>query len=216
MDMKRSIDQLKEHCDNDNFIFRILTWVYLIYLAAVAALGLWLAFRPAAEFSLVLTDTGNGVTGYVYYNKDLGVFLETLLEHLIHLDFSRGMLSMNAAGQAKGVWLLGYANGFVLRLMVLAVLWEVAEIFRCMDRKGTPFAERSIRTLRWLRRGGFVLFLGWWLVYILILGLSGWSGSRLLPAGTYFLVTMAISGMLCLSFVFEYGLFLQRESDETL
>ena len=214
--MKQSIDRLKERCDNDNFIFRILTWGYLIYLAAVAALGLWLAFRPAAEFSLVLTDTGNGVTGYVYYNADLGVFLETFLEHLIHLDFSRGVLSMNAAGQAKGVWLLGYANGFVLRLMVLAVLWEIAELFRCMDRQGTPFAERSIRTLRWLRRGGVALILGWWLVYVLILGLSGWSGPWPLPAGVDFLVIMAISGILCLSYVFEYGLSLQRESDETL
>lgn len=196
---------LKARCDSLGLVLRLLFWGCALYLAAMLGVGLWLAGRDAGAFSLRLLNTGSGLAGYGFYSGAAR----------LEVDFARGALDPSALEHPKAVYLAGYFSAWAEKLLWLGALGCVAGLLQKIDRGGSPFVEsgcRAIARIGWLIiTSGFVraafpaVLLG-----LLRVGGSGSVGavwwSRLLAGG----------GVLCLSYIFEYGTALQTEADETL
>ena len=201
-------------CDHFGIVIRIGVWIYLIGTVALAVLGLWLLAQPEEVFVLSLADTGGGLAGYGCASTGLSVVGDSFLEHFATVEFLRGTLNESALDSEKTAYLLGYLDMLVRRASLLLVLWPAARVFRSIDREDTPFTERNVKSL-WV--GGLaVLFTGllWKFLYAELL-----RAYQIYGGGSHSQMDYVIPvylALLCLSFVFQYGLSLQRESDETL
>ena len=201
-------------CDHFGIVIRIGVWIYLIGTVALAVLGLWLLAQPEEVFVLSLADTGGGLAGYGCASTGLSVVGDSFLEHFATVEFLRGTLNESALDSEKTAYLLGYLDMLVRRASLLLVLWPAARVFRSIDREETPFTERNVKSLL---AGGVAMWVSRWLWDLLYLGLlrTYWIYGGEIHGGSNYELLSGIT-LICLSFVFQYGLSLQRESDETL
>lgn len=208
--MSSSGNVLKARCDATGLVIRMIFWIYAVYLVIMLGIGFYMISRPGNEFSLRLLDTGNGLAGYGFYCGNLEV------------DFARGALSEAALHGEKLIYLTGYFCGFGVKWLYLAVLWQVAGIFKSIDRDTSPFVRQCCRKIfsigvliiaaGFVRNGLFANVLG--IMHVLGISEAGLARSGNSPAWFGYLLAGVI--VICLSYIFEYGMNLQIESDETL
>lgn len=199
-----SRDVVKARCETIGTVLRFLFWAYAVFVAALLALGIWMAIQPADQFSIYLADTGNGIAGYGYWLGGLEV------------DFLRDSLTESAVNSPKWVYLSGFLTGFLRRVLTLAILWNIRNIFKMIDAGGTPFLQMNSRAV--FQAGVLMIADGVIECGVLpmlwsVLGVCG----RVNLGDLYWWKCLLAGGIvICLSYIFEYGTVLQRESDETL
>lgn len=204
MFVNNSKNILKARCDDLGLVLKLIFWGYAIYLAVMLGLGVWLLFQPESAFSINLLDTGNGMAGYGFYNGNLEV------------DFVRNALNSGVVEHPKLVYMAGYLGGCVEKVIILAILWNVAGIFRKITKGDSPFMERSCKAV--FRVGVLTIVSGFIKsgFTATVLGIARYGGGGL-GNSAYWWQRLLIGGILiCLSYIFEYGASLQMESDETL
>ena len=195
---------LKARCDNLGVVIKLIFLVYAIYLIIFLGVGLWMFFQSPGNFEIRLLDTGNGMAGYGFFKGNMEV------------DFARNLLNAKAVESPKIVYLIGYFGGFVMKLITLAILWNIKNIFKRIDEDYSPFIKQCCKSIFSI---GVLIIVSAFVKSVLlstVLGIAGYfSGSGGLASG--FWQGLVIGGIIiCLSYIFEYGMSLQIESDETL
>lgn len=193
---------MKAHCDSIGMALRFLFWGYAVYVAAVAGFGIWMVFQDSACFSVYTAETGNGLLGFAFLNDSFEV------------DFSRNILSADAAAHPKLAYTVGFFGGFVIAVLTLAILWYIRRIFRSIDADETPFLQANTKAI--FRIGVIMIAIS--LVKSCVMPLVcvacgiGAGGTSLVNINSLLIGAIVI----CLSYIFEYGTVLQREADETI
>lgn len=195
---------LKARCEGTGLFVKLVFAGYAIYLAVMLGVGFWMMGQAGSDFYINLLDTGNGLAGYGFFKGGLEV------------DFARDVLNEQALGSPKLVYLIGYLGGFVEKALILAILWNIVQIFPRLNKEESPFQSKNCRSV--FRIGVLVIAIGFVRTGLTptILGIlryaDSWSGAS--AFWWYCLITGAI--IICFSYIFEYGMALQTESDETL
>ncbi|MDO4323671.1 MAG: DUF2975 domain-containing protein [Lachnospiraceae bacterium] len=202
--MNSSKNVLKARCDGTGLFVKLVFWGYAVYLAVMLGIGLWMLGQAGSTFQINLLNTGNGLAGYGFFKGSLEV------------DFARNVLNERAASSPKLVYLIGYLGGCVEKALILAVLWNIVHIFPRLNKEESPFQTKNCRSV--FRIGVLVTVIGFVRTGLIptILGIlryaDVWSGNY--AFWWYCLIIGAI--IICFSYIFEYGMALQTESDETL
>ncbi len=195
---------LKARCDSLGIVLRLIFWAYAIYLLIFLGVGLWMAFQSRGNFQINLLDTGNGVAGYGFFKGGLEV------------DFARNLLNERAIETPKAVYLMGYFGGFAVNLLTLAILWHIKNIFNKINQDDSPFINQCCKSIFAIG----VLIIASAIVKSALtptlLGMSGYLNSSNGTSGGFWYRLITGGIIICLSYIFEYGMSLQIESDETL
>ena len=196
---KRSV---QARCEDIGLVTRAAFWLYGAYVLVLLGVGIWMLTQGADQFSLHVTQTQNGAIGQGFFRN------------MLEIDFSRSSLRADAAQQAKLAYLIGFFTAWIAKVLFCGILYQVRKIFRSIAGKQTPFVAENCRALRYI---GILIIVISVVKQVcpLILMLAGIG-----EGGTGSLIQIdqwLIGGVvLSLSYIFEYGTILQKESDETL
>lgn len=195
---------LKARCDNLGVVIKLIFWIYAIYLIIFLGIGLWMLFQSQGNFEINLLDTGNGIAGYGFFKGNMEV------------DFARNLLNAKAMENPKIVYLTGYFGGFVVKLLTLAILWNIKNIFKRIDADYSPFIKQCCKSIFFIGVLMIVSAVVKSALVSTILSVAGYfNGSGGSASGFWYSLIMG-GIIICLSYIFEYGMSLQIESDETL
>ena len=204
---------MRERCGEIGMACRALFWLSIICLVLLLGCEVWLAlFCPGTNFSLTLTQTPSGMTG----TGTLTGSLEAVLfgYEPLKVYFENGILSEAAQAVPKTVFLIGFAERIVLVIVAIGIFWCLRVIFRNIDRSESPFCGKNVRMIFWIGILVIVYAHVKCLLFPVLYLLAGVGGGNLT------VVNPAAVGLglliISLSYIFEYGVTLQRESDETL
>lgn len=203
MMMYSATGKLRARCASTGLLVRALFWAYALWLVVLFGIGLWMLGQPAGKFTVQLLDVGGKLAGYGFYNGGRA------------FAFARGLLSRDALGAPKAVYLAGYFSGVAVRLVYLAILQQAADIFKSIHREDSPFLQQGCKRI--FRIGVLLIASGVIKSGLLstVLGVMGCYGD-FSDAAAFYGGLLAGGVVICLSYVFEYGMALQAESDETL
>ena len=193
---------VKKRCGEIGMLFRILFWISLLFLAAKVIWAIYIGTMPGSSFRLTLMDAEGLTYGVAFYGAGQ------------RIEFQEGVLSYAAQSSPKLCFMAGMAVYVLLGAVTTWILWLVRRIFRNVEKKETPFEKENSRAVR--RIGLLVVVYS--LIYTLVLPLLclalGLGRAQVsLVDGKMVLVGCLI---VSLSYIFEYGSALQKESDETL
>ncbi len=195
---------LKARCDNLSVVVKLIFWIYVIYLIIFLGIGVWMLFQSQGNFEINLLDTGNGVAGYGFFKGNMEV------------DFTRNLLNEKAMESPKIVYLTGYFGGFVIKLITLAILWNIKNIFKRIDEDYSPFIKQCCKSIFSI---GVLVIVSAVVKSVLVptvLGIAGYFNASSGSASGFWYSLIMGGIIICLSYIFEYGMSLQIESDETL
>lgn len=199
----REKDIMKAHCDEIGVVLTVLFGIGAAAISIYVILGIMTLCHPFGDFSVNLADTGNGMVGLVTVKGGS------------EMEFARNVLNTNALSKPKAAYGIGLFVYVLIDFLVLFILWNLRMIFKNIEKHGTPFMTQNSKAI--FRIGILIMVLCHVksAVLPLLCALFGIGG-----AGTGSIVNLTglfIGGMvICLSYIFEYGTSLQRESDETL
>lgn len=196
---KRSV---QARCEDIGLVARAAFWLYGVYVLALLGVGIWMLTQGADQFSLHVTQTQNGAIGQVFFRN------------MLEIDFSRSSLRADAAQQAKLAYLIGFFTAWIAKVLFCGILYQVRSIFRSIAREQTPFVLKNCQALR--RIGVLIPVISvirQMCPLVLVLCGIGEGGTDSLIQIDQWLIGGVV---LSLSYIFEYGTILQKESDETL
>lgn len=191
---KRSV---QARCEDIGLVMRAAFWLYGVYVLILLGIGIWMLTQSTDQFSMYVTRTQNGILGQAFFRNTLEV------------DFTRASLNTDAVSHVKFAYLIGFFTAWITKVLFCGILYQVRKIFRSIAGEQTPFVAENCRALL------IIVISVVKQVCPLILMLAGIG-----EGGTGSLIQLdqwPIGGVvLSLSYVFEYGTILQKESDETL
>lgn len=196
---KRSV---QARCEDIGLVARAAFWLYGVYVLALLGVGIWMLTQGADQFSLHVTQTQNGAIGQGFFRN------------MLEIDFSRSSLRADAAQQAKLAYLIGFFTAWIAKVLFCGILYQVRSIFRSIAREQTPFVLKNCQALR--RIGVLIPVISvirQMCPLVLVLYGIGEGGTGSLIQIDQWLIGGVV---LSLSYIFEYGTILQKESDETL
>ncbi|NLO84832.1 MAG: DUF2975 domain-containing protein [Clostridiales bacterium] len=195
---------LKARCDHMSVWLKVVFWGYLLYVAAMLGMWIWMLMQPEASFTINLLKVGDGQIGYGYFNEALKV------------NFARNSLMTNAMNSPKLIYMTCLICGIVQKSIVVAILWNVQNILRKIDKEDSPFMSINCKAIS--RIGALVMVHGLVRTALAttVLIIMGYSNGEILSGTDWLWGIIAGSIVICLSYIFEYGTALQTESDETL
>ncbi|HIQ96847.1 MAG TPA: DUF2975 domain-containing protein [Candidatus Limivivens merdigallinarum] len=193
---------VKAQCETIGRLMRILFWGYGIFVVGAAAMGIWISSQASDLFAVSLANTGSGLAGYALFRGGMTV------------SFPQGVLNSAASLVPKLTYLIGYFVGILGHLVVWGMLLQLRTIFRNIDFHETPFSLDNCRAL--FRMGILIIVFGIVRGSVLRVLCSFWKigGSGGSPADFALIIVGAV--VISISYIFEYGTALQKESDETL
>lgn len=209
----RDRNVMRERCSEIGMACRALFWVSIVYIALLFVCEVWMAvFCPETDFSLTLSQTPSGMAGTGAFTGPLEAVFFGYEPMKVH--FSSGILSEAAKEIPKTVFLMGFAQRIVLVAVAIGIFWCLRVIFRNIDYAESPFCEKNVRMI--FRIGVLVIVYAHvkcllFPVLYQVMGVGGGSVTVVNPAAVG-LGALIMS----LSYIFQYGTVLQRESDETL
>ncbi len=193
---------LKNRCKTLGKCLRMLFWIYLLLsLAVLMFWGINALLSPAASFTVEQYGSDAKV-GFTMNGKGL---------YLMVTDTSFYTKEYSCKALFGIVWLidLGY------QILTAAIFWCLSSIFHHIELDESPFTllcSRLIRSIGFLLLGIFIYKN---IVEASVLFLLGPPTARLSLSSK---LELALIGgiVICLSHIFEYGVILQQQSDETL
>ena len=196
---KRSV---QARCEDIGLVARAAFWLYGVYVLVLLGIGIWMMTQSADQFSLHVTQTQNGVIGQGFF------------KNMLEIDFSRSSLRADAVQQAKLAYLIGFFTAWMAKVLFCGILYQVRSIFRSITQEQTPFVLKNCQALR--RIGVLIPVISvirQMCPLVLMLCVIGEGGTGSLIQIDQWLIGGVV---LSLSYIFEYGTILQKESDETL
>lgn len=200
--LENKLIQMKNRCQAFGKFLRILFWLYLV--ATILSLIIWGVCALVTPESFFTTEQyGNAAkVGFYTGKKGLYLFVTNTSFHL--KEYS-----------SKKLYGILWAIAWGYQIMYATILWCLSSIFRYITSEGSPFTLFCSRLVRYIG----LLLLGIF-VYKNVLEaavLFIWGPSTARTALVNNIELAFIGGLvLCLSYIFEYGIVLQQQSDETL
>lgn len=199
---ERAKHSVQARCEDIGLVMRAAFWLYGVYVLILLGLGIWMLAQGADQFSLHVTQTQNGAIGQGFFRN------------MLEIDFSRSSLRADAAQQAKLAYLIGFFTAWIAKVLFCGILYQVRSIFRSIAQEQTPFVLKNCQALR---RIGILIpvisVIRQMCPLVLMLAGIGEGGTGSLIQIDQWLIGGVV---LSLSYVFEYGTILQKESDEIL
>lgn len=196
---KRSV---QARCEDIGLVARAAFWLYGVYVLALLGVGIWMLTQGADQFSLHVTQTQNGAIGQGFFRN------------MLEIDFSRSSLRADAAQQAKLAYLIGFFTAWIAKVLFCGILYQVRSIFRSIAREQTPFVLKNCQALR--RIGVLIPVISvirqMCPLVLMLCGIGEGGTDSLIQIDQWLIGGVVLS----LSYIFEYGTILQKESDETL
>lgn len=193
---------VQARCEDIGLVARAAFWLYGVYVLALLGVGIWMLTQGADQFSLHVTQMQNGAIGQGFFRN------------MLEIDFSRSSLRVDAAQQAKLAYLIGFFTTWIANVLFCGILYQVRSIFRSIAQEQTPFVLKNCQALR---RIGILIpiisVIRQMCPLVLVLCGIGEGGTGSLIQIDQWLIGGVV---LSLSYIFEYGTILQKESDETL
>ena len=193
---------MKKRCKKLGKFLRIIFWLYLIMsLVALIYWGVYALVTPESSF---MTEQFGSDAKVGFKNGNMGLYL-------LVTDTSFHMGEYSCKVLFGIVWLitLGYQALFA------SILWCLASAFHCIRLDESPFTLLCSHLVRNIGLLLLCVFVYKNVVEAAILFIFGPSAARSQLICKPELVL--IGGIvLCLSYIFEYGIVLQQQSDETL
>lgn len=199
---ERAKHSVQARCEDIGLVMRAAFWLYGVYVLILLGIGIWMLTQSTDQFSMYVTRTQNGILGQAFFRNTLEV------------DFTRASLNAAAVSHTKFAYLIGFFTAWIAKVLFCGILYQVRGIFRSIAGEQTPFVAENCHALRYI---GILIIVISIVKQVcpLILMLAGIG-----EGGTGSLIQLdqwLIGGVvLSLSYVFEYGTILQKESDETL
>lgn len=196
---KRSV---QARCEDIGLVARAAFWLYGVYVLVLLSVGVWMLTQGADQFSLHVTQTQNGAIGQGFF------------KNMLEIDFSRSSLRADAAQQAKLAYLIGFFTAWIAKVLFCGILYQVRSIFRSIAREQTPFVLKNCQALR--RIGVLIPVISvirqMCPLVLMLCGIGEGGTGSLIQIDQWLIGGVVLS----LSYIFEYGTILQKESDETL
>ena len=199
---ERAKHSVQARCEDIGLVMRAAFWLYGVYVLILLGLGIWMLTQGVDQFSLHVTQTQNGAIGQGFFRN------------MLEIDFSRSSLRADAAQQAKLAYLIGFFTAWIAKVLFCGILYQVRSIFRSIAQEQTPFVLKNCQALR--RIGVLIPVISvirQMCPLVLVLCGIGEGGTGSLIQIDQWLIGGVV---LSLSYVFEYGTILQKESDEIL
>ena len=192
---------MKRRCKKLGKFLRVSFWVYLIL--SLLALICWGICAFAAPESSFMTEQIGSDARVGFHIGGRGLYLM-----VINTSFHMGDYSSKTLFGI--VWLISFGY----QALFAAILWCLATAFHGIQLDERPFTLSCSRLVRSI--GILLLCIFFWknVIETAILFIWGPSTARSLVSSPEFAFIGGI--VLCLSYMFEYGVVLQQQSDETL
>ena len=199
---ERAKHSVQARCEDIGLVMRAAFWLYGVYVLILLGLGIWMLAQGADQFSLHVTQTQNGAIGQGFFRN------------MLEIDFSRSSLRADAAQQAKLAYLIGFFTAWIAKVLFCGILYQVRSIFRSIAQEQTPFVLKNCRALR--RIGILIPVISvirqMCPLVLMLCGIGEGGTGSLIQIDQWLIGGVVLS----LSYVFEYGTILQKESDEIL
>lgn len=196
---KRSV---QARCEDIGLVARVAFWLYGVYVLVLLGVGIWMLTQGTDQFSLQVTQTQNGAIGQGFF------------KNMLEIDFSRSSLRADAVQQAKLAYLIGFFTAWIAKVLFCGILYQVRGIFRSIAREQTPFALKNCQALQ--RIGVLIPVISvirqMCPLVLMLCGIGEGGTGSLIQIDQWLIGGVVLS----LSYIFEYGTILQKESDETL
>lgn len=196
---KRSV---QVRCEDIGLVARAAFWLYGVYVLVLLGVGIWMLTQGTDQFSLHVAQTQNGAIGQGFF------------KNMLEIDFSRSSLRADAAQQAKLAYLIGFFTAWIAKVLFCGILYQVRGIFRSIAREQTPFVLKNCQALR--RIGVLIPVISvirqMCPLILMLCGIGEGGTGSLIQIDQWLIGGVVLS----LSYIFEYGTILQKESDETL
>ncbi len=196
-------NHVKIRCDEIGMTLRVVFWICLLLSILYLGIGIFLALKPASEFSVSLMETSAGFIGIASAQEGSNI------------QFAVNVLNSAAIERPKLVYCTGYFVQWAANLTAVAILWYIRNIFRNIEKRETPFLAENSRAVRAI---GILVIVNAHIktaflpLFCAILGI-GAGGSE----GMINVSSLLVGGVIiCLSYIFAYGAVLQTEVDETI
>ena len=199
---ERAKHSVQARCEDIGLVMRAAFWLYGVYVLILLGLGIWMLAQGADQFSLHVTQTQNGAIGQGFFRN------------MLEIDFSRSSLRADAAQQAKLAYLIGFFTAWIAKVLFCGILYQVRSIFRSIAQEQTPFVLKNCQALR--RIGILIPVISvirqMCPLVLMLCGIGEGGTGSLIQIDQWLIGGVVLS----LSYIFEYGTILQKESDETL
>ena len=193
---------MKNRCKTLGKLLRICFWLYLILsLVVLVCWGVCAFVTPESSFA---TEQFGNDAKVGFHIGDLGLYL-FVTGTSFHMNEYSGKVLFGI------VWLitLGY------QALDASILWCLASIFHHIELDESPFTLSCSRLIRNIGLLLLCVFVYKNVVEAAILFIFGPPTARS-PLISKLEIAVIGGNVLCLSYIFEYGLVLQQQSDETL
>ena len=199
---ERAKHSVQARCEDIGLVMRAAFWLYGVYVLILLGLGIWMLAQGADQFSMYVTRTQNGILGQAFFRN------------MLEIDFSRSSLRADAAQQAKLAYLIGFFTAWIAKVLFCGILYQVRSIFRSIAQEQTPFVLKNCQALR--RIGILIPVISvirqMCPLVLMLCGIGEGGTGSLIQIDQWLIGGVVLS----LSYIFEYGTILQKESDETL
>lgn len=199
---ERAKHSVQARCEDIGLVMRAAFWLYGVYVLILLGLGIWMLAQGADQFSLHVTQTQNGAIGQGFFRN------------MLEIDFSRSSLRADAAQQAKLAYLIGFFTAWIAKVLFCGILYQVRSIFRSIAQEQTPFVLKNCQALR--RIGILIPVISvirqMCPLVLMLCGIGEGGTGSLIQIDQWLIGGVVLS----LSYIFEYGTILQKESDETV
>ena len=199
---ERAKHSVQARCEDIGLVMRAAFWLYGVYVLILLGLGIWMLAQGADQFSLHVTQTQNGAIGQGFFRN------------MLEIDFSRSSLRADAAQQAKLAYLIGFFTAWIAKVLFCGILYQVRSIFRSIAQEQTPFVLKNCQALRRIGILSPVISVIRQMcpLVLMLCGIGEGGTGSLIQIDQWLIGGVVLS----LSYIFEYGTILQKESDETL
>ena len=196
---KRSV---QARCEDIGLVTRAAFWLYGAYVLVLLGVGIWMLTQGADQFSMHVTQTQNGLLGQAFFRNTL------------EIDFTRASLNTDAVSHVKFAYLVGFFMAWIAKVLFCGILYQVRSIFRSIAQEQTPFVLKNCQALR--RIGILIPVISvirqMCPLVLMLCGIGEGGTGSLIQIDQWLIGGVVLS----LSYVFEYGTILQKESDETV
>lgn len=194
---------MRARCNDIGTVISILFGGCCLLAAVHLCFGVWFLFQPDAAVSLELVDTGRGFIGYCGW------------QYGEEFTFAAGVLSERAAAAPELTYGVGYFFQLLLYVLVGFVFWYLRIIFHQIFWAGTPFTRDGARAIH--RIGILIMVIAEVRSAALPLVCAALGLGECASGGLVHLKGLLIGGIVvALSYIFEYGVALQQDTDDTI
>lgn len=194
---------MRARCEDIGGVVSILFGGWCVLVAVHVCFGAWLFLQPEPDISLELVDTGRGFIGYCSWQYGEIV------------TFAGGVLSEDAASAPALTFGVGYGFQLLVYALVGGILWYLRVIFRQISCAGTPFTGDTSKAIHHI--GILIMVIAEVKSAALPLVCAALGLGDCASGGLVNLRGLLIGGIVvALSYIFEYGVALQRDTDDTV